>query len=81
MAHLCWNFKFLNHSQLEKHANASFDEVNLCDGEVAEAKIVQILSVDVVSWGASCFLNRKSAVHTAKMGGQLVNITAVHLRF
>lgn len=56
--HLCGNFELLDHSELEEHANAGFDEVKLRDGEVAEGERVQVLSTDVVSWRAGSFLNR-----------------------
>lgn len=58
--YFCGNFKLLNNSELKEHANAGFDEVKLGDGEVAEGEQVQALSVDIVSWRAGSFLNKKT---------------------
>ena len=58
LTHLCGNFKLFNYSELKEHANAGFDEVKFCNGEVTEGEQVQVLSVDVVSDRAVCSLHK-----------------------
>lgn len=58
MTDLCWDLELLHHSKLKEHANAGFDEVELCDGEVTEGEQIEALSVDIVGRGAGSFLNR-----------------------
>lgn len=36
--YLSWNFEFLHHPELEEAADATFDELKLRQGEVAEAE-------------------------------------------
>lgn len=62
MTDLCRNFKLFNNSQLKEHADAGFDEVKFWNWEVTEGEQVQILSVDIVSRRAGCFLNGKHNV-------------------
>lgn len=61
--HFCGNFKLLDDSEFEEHANAGFDEVELCHGEVAEGEQVQTLAVDVVCRWDVCSLNRNTEGH------------------
>lgn len=63
MTNLCWNLELLHHSKLKEHANAGFDEVELCDGKVAEGEQIEVLSVDIVGRRAGSFLNRNKVKH------------------
>lgn len=58
--HFCRNFKLLDDSEFEEHANAGFDEVELRHGEVAEGEQVQILAIDIVCHRDVWPLNRNT---------------------